>query len=296
MPMAAADVSPDTAIEFARRAEQAGADSVWSLDRLVFENYDPLITLAVVAGATQRVRLGTSVLLASLRPPALLAKMIASLDQISGGRMTLGIGVGSRPDDFAAAEVPFEHRGTRAEEVVSILRLAWSGAPVRFEGRFFNIDVGPVGPRPAQSHLPIWFGGSADSALRRVGRIADGYIGGSGGGAPGFRTTWEKVQRAAEAAKRDPSTITPAALVYAAVDDDRDRAREQALSYRRHYYGSSRGTLDVEGAPVGTADDVVRVIHDYFAAGVETLIIGSPTADLAALDRLCNDVLPRLDR
>jgi probable F420-dependent oxidoreductase len=294
--MAAADVSPNTAIEFARRAEQAGADSVWSLDRLVFENYDPLITLAVVAGVTQRVRLGTSVLLASLRPPALLAKMVASLDQISGGRMTLGIGVGSRSDDFAAAEVPFEHRGTRAEEVVAILRLAWSGAPVRFEGRFFNVDVGPVGPRPAQSHLPIWFGGSAESALRRVGRIADGYIGGSGGGAPGFRATWEKVQRAAETAKRDPSTITPAALVYAAVDDDRDRARERALSYRRHYYGTSRGALDVEGAPVGTADDVVRVIHDYFAAGVETLIIGSPTADLEALDRLCNDVLPRLDR
>src|SRR5262245_26585593 len=113
MPMAAADVSAGTALEFARRAEQAGVDSLWSLDRLVFDNYDPLITLAVVAGATQRVRLGTSVLLATLRPPAVLAKMIASLDQISGGRVTIGIGVGSRPDDFAGAEIPFEHRGTR---------------------------------------------------------------------------------------------------------------------------------------------------------------------------------------
>src|SRR5690242_15604356 len=100
---------------FARQSEEAGADSVWCLDRLVFDNHDPLLSLAAAAATTRRVRLGTSVLLATLRPPLLLAKMVATIDQLSGGRMTLGIGVGSRADDFGAAEVPFEHRGSRAE-------------------------------------------------------------------------------------------------------------------------------------------------------------------------------------
>ena len=294
LPMAAADVQPNTAVEFARRAEQAGADSVWSTDRLVFSNYDPLLTLAAVAATTSRIRLGTSVLLATLRPPALLAKMVACLDQMSGGRVTLGIGVGSRPDDFAGAEVPWDHRGGRAEELVQILRQTWSGAPVQHTGRAYTIDVGPIGPRPVQTSVPIWFGGSAESALRRVGRIGDGYIGGSGGGAPGFRATWDKVQRYAEEAGRDPASITPAALVYASIDDNLDRAREKALGYRHHYYGSSRGALDLTGAPVGSVDDVVRVIHEYFAAGVDTLIIGSPTASLADFDRLCGEVLPRV--
>jgi alkanesulfonate monooxygenase SsuD/methylene tetrahydromethanopterin reductase-like flavin-dependent oxidoreductase (luciferase family) len=180
--------------------------------------------------------------------------------------------------------------------VVKILRLAWSGAPVRHEGRLYQLDVGPIGPQPVQAHLPIWFGGSAESALRRVGRIADGYIAGSGGGAAGFKATWDKVRRYAEAAGRDPASITPAALIYASVDEDRERARARALGYRHHYYGASRGPLDVEGAPVGTVDDAVRVIDDYFEAGVQTLIIGSPDADLAQFDRLCDEVLPRVKR
>src|SRR5262249_55145868 len=102
--------------------------------------------------------------------------------------------------------------------------------------------------------------------------------------------------RYAEAAGRDPASITPAALVYAAIDDDRERARAKAAGYRAHYYGGSRGPIDLTGAPVGTVDDVVRVADEYFEAGIETLIIGSPTADLADFDRLCSEVLPRISR
>src|SRR5687767_11955971 len=126
IPTAAPDAQPNTALEFGRRAEAAGAHSVWVMDRLVFDNYEPLMTLGALAGATSRVRLGTCVLLGTLRPPALLAKMIGTLDNMTGGRMTIGIGVGSRQDDFAAAETPWEHRGGRAEELVQIMRQAWS--------------------------------------------------------------------------------------------------------------------------------------------------------------------------
>src|SRR5688572_16776770 len=151
VPMSAPDVQPDTALQFGRRAEAAGAHSIWVMDRLVFTNHEPLVTLGALAATTTRVRLGTCVLLATLRPPALLAKEVGTIDQLSGGRVMLGFGVGSRPDDFEAAGVPFEHRGSRAEELTKVLRLAWSGEPVEHDGRFYQMDVGPVGPRPVQA-------------------------------------------------------------------------------------------------------------------------------------------------
>jgi probable F420-dependent oxidoreductase len=294
IPTAAPDARPNTALEFGPRAEAAGAGSVWVMDRIVFDNADPLITLGALAGITTRVRLGTCVLLSTLRPPAVLAKMIATLDSMTGGRMTIGIGVGSRADDFAAAGTPYERRGGRAEELVQIMRLAWSGDDVRFNGKHYQVDVGHIGPPPVQQHLPIYFGGSAESAMRRIARIGDGYIGSSSGGPEGFREKWAQITRHAEGIGRDPATLTPAALVYCCVDDDRARANELAMAYFNNYYGPGR--RDTAGFMLGTPDDCVRVAEGYFAAGVQTLIVGSVTADVGRFERLCDEVLPRLPR
>src|SRR5438105_3024314 len=120
LPVLVPEAGSRKAIDFARRAEQAGAHSLWAGDRIVFGNQDPLLTLAAAAAVTSRVLLGTAVLLGTLRPPAVLAKMVATLDQMSDGRVILGVGAGSRADDFAAAEVPFAHRGSRAEEMIDV--------------------------------------------------------------------------------------------------------------------------------------------------------------------------------
>jgi probable F420-dependent oxidoreductase len=292
VPMSAPDVRPDTALQFARRAEEAGAHSIWVMDRLVFTNQEPMVTLGAIAATTSRVRLGTCVLLATLRPPALLAKEVGTLDQLSGGRMMLGFGVGSRTDDFDAAGVPFEHRGSRAEELVKVLREVWTSEPVRHEGRFYQMDVGPIGPKPVQPHVPIWFGGSGETALRRIARIGDGYIGSSSSGPDGFRQRWATIAQHAEKIGRDPATITPAALVYACVDDDRDRAAAKATAYFGHYYGPNR--TSTAGLLLGTPDQCLETAQQYFDAGVETMIIGSVSADLGTLDRLCAELLPRL--
>src|SRR5262249_59619777 len=117
------------------------------------------------------------------------------------------------------------------------LRLAWSGAPLRHEGRYYHLDVGPVGPRPAQpGGPPIWLGGSAEPALRRAGRLADGYIGTSSGGPEGARAAFEQVRRAAEAAGRDPDALTLGCLVWAGVDDGRERGPQRARPYLRNYH------------------------------------------------------------
>src|SRR5207244_2914676 len=104
-------VTPPLIPEFARRIEAGGCDAIWALDRLVYENPDPLTALAAAAAVTSRVRLGTSVLLAPLHSPVVLAKQLATLDLVSNGRLLVGLGIGSRPDDFAAAGVPFAGRG-----------------------------------------------------------------------------------------------------------------------------------------------------------------------------------------
>ena len=300
IPTPAPDARPDTPLHFARRAEAVGAHSVWAIDRLVLDNQEALVALAAAAGATERVRLGTSILLGTLRPPLLLAKMVATLDQVSNGRVILGLGVGSRADDFAAVQVPFERRGPRLGEQIRLLKAAWSGEPIDHQGGAYSVGVGPVGPPPRQRpHPPLWLGGSSDAALRRAARLADGYVGGASRGAEGFRANWQKVRRFAEEAGRDPDALTPAVLVYAVVDDDRDRALGVAARYMDHYYGSRRpgvSPAELVGSAhlVGPADEAARKAQAYFEAGAEVLILGSMTADPAYLDRLCDELLPRL--
>ncbi|MGW4546270.1 LLM class flavin-dependent oxidoreductase [Streptomyces violaceorubidus] len=156
---------------WARRADALPFSTLGLLDRLVFDNPEPLITLAALAGATSRIRLQTEVLIAPVHNTALLAKQTATLDRLSGGRFTLGIGVGGRADDCLAAGIDPRRRGRRLDEQMTLLRRTWNGEP-------YGLDVGPVGPRPATPGGPrVLFGGFAPAALERVGRFGDGFLG-----------------------------------------------------------------------------------------------------------------------
>lgn len=170
--------NPAVLPEWARRAEAAGFDSLALLDRLTYDNPEPLVALGVLAGATTRVRLQTEVLLAPLRPTALLAKQVATLDAMSGGRFVLGVGVGGREDDHAAAGVPLHRRGAILDRQLADLTRIWRGEP---------FPQGPIGPFPAarpsmtdgsapDARPPILIGGFAPAALRRVARHADGLL------------------------------------------------------------------------------------------------------------------------
>src|SRR5262245_11841130 len=163
-------------VEWAQRADARPFSSLGIIDRLVYPNYEPLITLAAAAAVTRRVRLMTTVLLAPLRNTALLAKEAASIDAPSGGRLTLGLGVAGREDDFRAAEVDVHTRGKRFTEQLATLERIWSGRPV-------SESVGPIGPAPARHGGPeVLIGGNSPAALRRAARWGTGYI--AGGGAP----------------------------------------------------------------------------------------------------------------
>jgi probable F420-dependent oxidoreductase len=283
---------PENIVNFARKCEQMGVQSMWTIDRIAYDNLEPLTILGAAAGATQKIRLGTSVLLAGLRHPALLAKTVATLDFISNGRITLGVGFGSRESDFSAVEVPWEGRGSRAVEGVQLMKRLWTEDNVTHKGRFFNVQNLTLGPRPIQKPIPIWTGGSAEVALKRAGTWANGFICGSSA-IPDFPSTWERVAQYARAAGRDPKEIEKAGLTFMAVNDDKSKAVETIAAYVQRYYGRSRGDLE-NTCVVGSPSACAERIQAFFSRGLDTLIIGVADPDPRQLDLFGEKVLPKL--
>ncbi|KUL35421.1 luciferase [Streptomyces sp. NRRL F-4489] len=161
---------PTTLLTWAQRAEAGPFSTLGLLDRLVHDNPEPLVALAVLAGATSRIRLQTEVLLAPLRDTALLAKQAATLDRMTGGRLVLGLGIGGRDDDHHVTGFDIRTRGRRLDEQMAVMRRLWAGEP-------YGGGIGPIGPAPARPGGPqVLFGGFRPAALRRVARWGDGFL------------------------------------------------------------------------------------------------------------------------
>ena len=176
--------SPDAIERVAVRAEELGYQDVWVSDHVVVPAdqgypspylYEPLLTMAWAAAATERVRLGTSVLVVPHHHPLSMANSLASLDKLSGGRLTLGVGVGWSTGEFAALDQDFATRGKRMDEALDIYRAAWETDPVSHDGAFYDFADMKLQPKP-EARIPIWVGGAADAAIRRAARH-DGYQG-----------------------------------------------------------------------------------------------------------------------
>jgi probable F420-dependent oxidoreductase len=286
-------ITPNYVVNFAKKCEAMGADSMWTIDRIAYDNLEPLTVLAAAAGATQRIRLGTSVLLGNLRHPTHLAKNVATLDFISDGRVIMGLGFGSRESDYKAVEAPFEKRGSRAVEQVKLIKRLWTEENVTHHGRFFNVENLTIGPRPIQKPIPIWTGGSAEVALKRAGTWADGYICGSSA-IPEFSQTWEKVAGYARAAGRNPEDITKAGLTFMAVDEDHAKAVNTIGNYMTRYYGKVRGEV-ASTSLVGSPSAIAERIDSFLSRGLDTLIIGLADPDPRQLDLFGDKILPKLN-
>lgn len=285
-------ITPDQVVSFAKKCEAIGVDSMWTIDRIAYDNLEPLTVLAAAAGATKKIRLGTSVLLGNLRHPSHLAKIVATLDFISNGRMTLGLGFGSRESDYKAVEIPFEKRGSRAVEQVKLIKRLWTEENVTHKGQFFNVENLSIGPRPIQKPIPIWTGGSAEVALKRAGTWADGFICGSSA-IPNFDQTWEKVAGYARAAGRNPDQIEKAGLTFMAINDDDAKAVKTVEDYMMRYYGKLRGEV-ASTSLVGSPNAIVERIGAFFSQGLDTLIIGVADPDPGQLDRFGEQIVPNL--
>jgi len=221
-PVSGSWATPGNQIEIAQRAEALGYHSLWTFSRLLYPDapegqrltspyrsvHDPLVIAAFLAGVTSRVRLGLAVVNLPFYAPLVLAKALNSIDVVSNGRLDAGLGLGWEPEEFIAAGVDIARRGARAEEFVACLRAIWSDDPVEFAGEFYTVPRGFVDPKPVQQpHPPILLGGSAEVALRRVGRLADGWISASRFQSSQVAATVTTIRGAAETAGRDPEQI-----------------------------------------------------------------------------------------
>jgi alkanesulfonate monooxygenase SsuD/methylene tetrahydromethanopterin reductase-like flavin-dependent oxidoreductase (luciferase family) len=258
-------------LDWARQADAGPFTSVGVLDRMAYDSHEPMAALAAAAAVTERVRLVTMVVIAPLRGTATLAKEAATIDAISGGRLTLGVAVGARTEDYEAAGVPHRDRGRRFEDQLAELRDLWESGP---------------GPRASPELL---VGGSSDAAFVRAARYADGYV--HGGGPPRAFARAAERARAAWTDLGRPGAPALWAQSYVALGDD---ARERAVSYMRDYYAFTGPFAEkiAEGL-LRTPQDVAGQVRGYAEAGCDELILLPAVHDLEQVDRLA-DVVGRL--
>lgn len=265
-------------LEWARKADEGPFSSVGTIDRLVYDNYEPLVLLAAAAGATSRVRLLTGVLLAPLRPPGVLAKQAASLDAISGGRLTLGVGVGRRLDDYEAAPAEYRQRGRQMSQTLAAMRRIWRGEAVR-EG------VGPMGPAPAQPGGPeVLIGAGTPQAVRRVGRYADGFIA-AAGNAAAVQDLYQVAVESWEAEGRPGRPRLAGVASYALGPN----AADKVGGYIRHYY-SFLGDAAEQMArnAISTPEAVKDTIRDMEGIGMDEVVFLPSVSEMEQLDRLAD--------
>jgi probable F420-dependent oxidoreductase len=216
------------ALRMVKLAEAAGFDSVVAVDHVVFPHKytsvypyapggrlpggpggalpDPLIWMAMMAAVTTRLRFMTGVIILPLRNPMVLAKQVATLDHMSGGRIELGIGVGWLKEEFEALGIPFEKRGARSDEYIAVMRRLWAEDGISFDGQFVKLDEVSSNPKPVGGSVPIVIGGHSEAAAKRAGRLGDGFfpsIGAQVDTVPLFNV----VRRAAADAGRDPQAV-----------------------------------------------------------------------------------------
>ena len=275
--------------EFFQQVEALGLDAIWTEDRIFHDAsmLDPLMLLASAAACTRRIELGTAVLVVTLRAAAVVARQVSTLHHLAGGRLALGVSLGGRPEEYTAVGVPMNRRVTVFQESVAVIRRLLAGEPVDYQGRFFRLEKATVRP-PAR--VPLYVGGHAEGALRRAGELADGWIMSPFGTVRDFPRLWRAVQDAARAAGRNPDALVAGRLVYVAVDDDRDRARNALRQFLHGYYGS-RFDVD-QHAVFGPAREVAARLADHVDAGITKLMLGVPSLDLAHLRRVAHEVAP----
>jgi alkanesulfonate monooxygenase SsuD/methylene tetrahydromethanopterin reductase-like flavin-dependent oxidoreductase (luciferase family) len=271
---------PDAAslLDLAARAEQLGYDSVWVGDSLLARpRHEPLTLLAGVAGRVKRVELGTAVLLPALRNPVLLAHQVATLDQVSEGRLILGVGfaadVPNIRAEFAAAGVPFDKRIGRMMEGLRLCRALWTGEPVTWEGRW-QVAGGTLAPTPHRhGGPPLWIGGNLPASLDRAGKWFDGWFPIAPDAAT-FATQWAEVKAIAGAAGRDPAALSGAMYLTLAVDEDAGRAEARLHAFLERYYGQPAPVLRRRQAHyAGSASGVAAWLDGYARAGASHLVL-----------------------
>jgi probable F420-dependent oxidoreductase len=282
-----------------RAVERAGFDSVWTGDHVSFHNpmYESLTLLASYASITSRIKLGVGVYLLALRPPAIAAKVTATIDALSHGRLIFGVGVGGEnPKEFELTGVPHKERGARVTEAIDVVRTLWRDTPASFNGKFTRFSGVSIDPKPVQQPgPPIWIGGRSDAALTRAGRQGDGWIS-YVVQAERYQQSLEKVQAAAVAAGRALEKFTPAHLTFITVGRDYETAKATWVRLLSTRYAQDFGPLAGKYGVIGTPAQCAEQLQRFVEAGCRYFVMDS-IVDLADerthLETIAAELIPR---
>ncbi|MHB8463637.1 MAG: LLM class flavin-dependent oxidoreductase [Acidimicrobiales bacterium] len=284
--------------EDVRRLEDLGVSSLWVGGHVASVNPSPeaVSWLARLVEQSRTSVVGSAILLLPLYPPAIIAKQLADLDQASGGRLAIGIGVGGEyPSDFAAAEVPMDERGSRTDESVALLRRFWTAEPITHAGRHHHFEDVRIHPAPLQrGGPPLIIAGRQPVAMRRAGRLGDGWM-------PylyspeRYARSVATVRQEAEAVDRDLSNFVWSAYVFVSLDDDPAQARKAALNFLGTTYRSDFDQLLDRVACVGNVEQVTSKLTTFVGAGARHLVIAPLGPDhMSTAERIVKEVAPLL--
>ena len=279
LPSHIAHVPGPLTAQWARRAEQRGFDELAAIDRLVYESLDSMVALSVAAGATTDTGLMTNVLLAPLYPPVLLAKQVTTLADVSGGRLVLGLGIGSRPDDYTAVGVDYRRRGRILDETVALLRDTCDAKTV----------TGDKALNPAPVRIPILFGGRADATVRRAVTIGDGWTAGALRDYANQSVLADRVRSAWSETNRAGRPRLQASVNFAFGDAGTVAAGRTHL---QSYYGFKPDYAALNVADMLTSpDEAAQTVRAYHDLGFDGLVFYPCVANIDQVDRLADAVL-----
>ncbi len=281
--------------DYLSRAEALGYDSVWVQEQILGDApmLEPVTLLTFAAALTSRVRLGTSVILPLTRNPVHLAKALSSLDQLSQGRLTLGVGIGNPHVPEPAFGIPKENRSRRFVEGIKVMKALWTQPRATFAGEYWKFENVAMEPKPLQKpHPPIWFGARDEVALKRTVRHGDGWMGAGSSSTADFVKQSAMLRRLLGEAKRDPAKFPISKRVYVALDDNRERAERRL----REWFGARYKNADM--APRvsiwGSVTECVDKLGELVGAGAQHFLLNPVFDEMEHLEKLASEVMPRL--
>ncbi len=281
--------------EFLARAELLGYESAWVQEQILSDSpiLEPVTLLTYACALTSKLRLGSAVLLTVIRNPVQLAKSLATLDQLSQGRLTVGVGIGGAHVPERVFGVSGERRSRRFVEGLGVMKALWTQPRASFSGEFWQFENVPMEPKPVQKpHPPLWFGARDAIALKRAVRHGDGWMGAGSSSSADFVRQAGEIRHFLEDAERDPATFAVSKRVYVAVDRDRGRA-EQRL---REWFGVRYKNVDMAARVSiwGSAGECLDKLGELVDAGAQHLMLNPVFDEIEQMELMAAEIIPRL--
>jgi len=281
--------------DYALQAEAAGFDDLWTIEQITgrYPVLESVSLLAYLSAVTTRIRLGTAVLVTNLRNPIQLAKELSSVDHLSGGRITIGVGLGGNTRMYGAYGLTEVRRVARFVEGIEVVKALWTEPGVTLSGDFFRLEGVSMEPKPLQKpHPPLWFGAHTEAAQRRAINHGDGWMGAGSTDLSEFFVELARMQRLLAEVGRDASTFPLSKRVYISIDDDEAKARHNIEMMMHDFYGIREPNADA-WAVYGSVGRVLETLVRMRDAGLTHLMLHSAPVDMRHLELIATRIAPQ---